>query len=323
MKIFIYVTILLISFGCDKGSHHEVENSTIYVYDSHVHLMSPELVRDWKEMGIPFSRSAATYTDVDTILSLNEAERMDLIGMGYVYTNPEYYQGEDAQDRLIAENNYLIDAALKHPKRITPYIAIDPLKAHAITELDRCYGKYHQIGVKLHFSTSQVYLTEPAHLVEVRSLFEAIAAYQLPVLLHFDNWHSKFGRPDLELLVDSILTDLPPVHLQIAHFGTSGGFNDKTRRFLDAYIALRKEGRIPDQHKIKLDISAVALDKDSEGVSKLSKAEFGILRQYVEKIGFSNIVFGSDYPLYTSRDYMRVLQKQLEITDDELKIIMK
>ena len=290
-------------------------------YDSHVHLMSPALIDYWKGLGIPFSRPAAHYADIDTILANNAAQHIDLIGMGYVYENPDYYDGPDARERLRAENDYLLRTAQKRPERITPFIAVNPLTDYALEEMDRCYARRPDSGLKLHFSTSQVYLTEPAHLQRVRRVFARAAAHGWPVLLHFDNWHPEFGRPDIELLADSILADLPALQLRIAHFGTSGGFNEKTKRFLDAFLDCRDQGRFPTRHQLLLDISAVALDKDSEGVSKLTDAEFADLRRYVDRIGAAGIVFGTDYPLYRSEEYLHLLEDKLGLTTAELRMM--
>ncbi len=283
--------------------------------------MSQTLVDFWKSIGIPFSRADDIYVNIDSILHYNKAQQIDLIGMGYVYTNPDYYQGTDAKEKLIAENDNLLDQAAKHPDRVTPYYTVDPLQDWALEELERCYRLSPDGGLKMHFSTSQVYLTEPVHLQKVKPIFQKAAALGIPMLLHFDNWHPKFGPPDLELLADSILQDIPAMTLKIAHFGTSGGFNDKTKRFLDTYIALREQGRFLERHTILMDISAVALDKDSEGVSQLSSAEFQELNNYIYRIGIENIVFGTDYPLYNSDTYRNILIDKVGLTDRDLKAI--
>lgn len=298
-----------------KRSEHE---EAIHVYDTHVHLMSPYLVSYWKNIGIPFSKSEASYSTIDTILKNNGAQRIDLIGMGYVYGNPEYYQGEDAYEKLREENNYLLEEAKKYPDRVRPFFTVDPLKEYALEEWERCSALAPGSGLKLHFNTSQVYLTEPEHLKKVKPIFAAAANSKMPILLHFDNWHPKFGKRDLEIFVDSILTDIPPVDLRIAHFGTSGGFNERTKHFLDAYLELRKADRIPARHRVRFDISAVALDKDSEGVAKLTAEEFGEVRAYIDKIGVENIVFGTDYPLISSEEYIKVLKDKLNFTQEEL-----
>lgn len=293
------------------------------VHDSHVHLMSPGLIADWKALGIPFSKPENFYSDIDTILKHNQAESIDLIGMGYVYENPDFYQGEDRYERLKKENDYLLATAQKHPDRIRPFFTVDPLKEYALDEFKRCVGAYPGSGLKLHFNASQVYLTEPAHLVKVKLLFSQAAEKKTPILLHFDNSHPKFGEPDIKLFVDSILQDLPALSITIAHFGTSGGFNQKTKRVLEAFIDQYKKERIPSRHQLFFDISAVALDKDSDGVPKLTKAGFEELSSYIRQLGVEKIIFGTDYPLYRSDEYLAILKNKVGLTEEELDVIMK
>jgi predicted TIM-barrel fold metal-dependent hydrolase len=285
--------------------------------------MSPTLIDEWKKMGIPFSKPEYYYSNIDTIIKRNQTTNIDLIGMGYVYCNPEYYQGSDAYDKLKQENDYLWEEAKKYQQTIKPFFAIDPLKDYAIDEIKRCLTKTNICGIKLHFNASQVYLTEPEHLKKVKPIFQLAAENNLPILLHFDNWHPKFGKTDVEILVDSILNKIPKLELRIAHFGTSGGFNQKTKNVINAFIELREKGRIAKRHKILFDISAVALDKDSEGVKKLTKKEFEELNSYIHKIGTENIIFGTDYPLYLTNKYIDVLKSKLKLSESEIKMILK
>lgn len=324
MKRTLLISILAILIACHQSKE---KNITLPInkieYDSHVHIMSPELIKYWKDVGIPFSQSDDNYSNIDTILHKNKVQHINLIGMGYVFGNPEYYRGDDMRQRMIDENNYLLNQSKRYPKQIKPFFAIDPLKEFAIEELERCYELNPKSGLKLHFNASQVYLTESEHLQKVKQVFQKAADYNLSILLHFDNWHPKFGVPDMELLADSILNKIPSIQLQIAHFGTSGGFNDKTKRFIDSFVELRDKNRIPTKHNILFDISAVALDKDSEGVPKLSKEEFVELKKYIEKIGIDNIVFGTDYPLYQSTEYLKILKEKVGFKDNELTQISK
>lgn len=319
------IILLLLSFFCCKAKEtRDINSATAKAsFDSHVHIMSPDLISYWKSLGIPFSQTDAIYANIDTIMEKNNADYVNLIGMGYVFTSHEYYEGEDRQEKMQSENNYLFESAQKYPKRITPYFAIDPLQDFAVEEMERCYGMFSKCGVKLHFNASQVYLTEPVHLEKVTRVFKKSAEYDLPILLHFDNWHPKFGKRDLGIMMDTLLKDIPPVTLQIAHFGTSGGFNEKTKAFIDAYLELKNDDRIPEGHEIIFDISAVALDKDSEGVEALTDEGFETLKVYIDKIGIENIVFGTDYPLYTSDDYYKILKENVGLSEKELDQIYR
>ena len=160
IQIILGIAIVIITYSCkttSKGSDNNL--NTKIAYDSHVHIMSPDLIAYWKELGIPFSKAEDHYANIDTILQNNQAEKVALIGMGYVYANPEYYQGDDSKERLLAENDYLLEVAKEYPNSVKPYFAIDPLQDYAISEIERCYSIHKKVGLKLHFSTSQVYLT--------------------------------------------------------------------------------------------------------------------------------------------------------------------
>ena len=323
-KQLFFCSILLCLFSCKQTSDKKnvQENSEVILNDGHVHIMSPDLIKDWKALGIPFSKSEAKYADLDTILKTNHAEHINLIGMGYVYGNSEFYQGDDEYEKVKQENNFLFESA-KNYSNVQPYFAIDPLKEYALEELERCLKLNSNSGLKLHFSSSQVYLTEPEHLIKVKAIFKKAAEQQLPILLHFDNWHPKFGGPDVQLMAKEILSDIAPLQLTIAHFGSSGGFNQKTKNVLDAFIEGFENGSIPSKHSIRFDISAVALDKDSEGVKKLTEDEFKELKTYCDKLGYDKISFGTDYPLYTSKEYVEILKNKLQLTESELKEIMQ
>jgi len=322
-----YISILgiLFFFSCNPSNEKKNlgENDGLILSDNHVHIMSPDLISDWKDLGIPFSKPDNKYSDIDTILNTNRADNIKLIGMGYVYGNSEFYQGNDEYLKVKKENDYLFESAKKHISKVQPYFAVDPLKDYAITEIERCLKINENSGLKLHFSSSQVYLTEPEHLKKIYSIFKIASENNLPILLHFDNWHPKFGKPDIEILVDKILKKIGPINLTIAHFGTSGGFNQKTKNVLNTFIELYDNDRIPKRHKIIFDISAVALDKDSEGVKKLTEDQFKELKLYCDKIGFDKISFGTDYPLYNSKEYFDILNTKLNLSKSELKEIME
>lgn len=317
MKICILSLILLFWLGC-KGQE-AAKNKT---NDVHVHIMSDSLVASWQALGIPFSHDNSYYSNIDSILSNNGAQAINLIGMAHIYGNPEFYQGDDVYQKVKQENNFLNAAAKKYPDKIIPYFSIDPLAEYALDEAQRCFEKLHMQGMKLHFSSSQVYLTEIEHLKKVKPIFNYAAINKIPIMLHLDNWHPKFGKTDVNILTDSILTQIPALNLTIAHLGTSGGFNEKTKKVINAFVELYETNKIPGKHNIHFDISAVALDKDSEGVSKLKDDEFIALNLYLHKLGLDKIVFGTDYPLYEADEYLTILKERVKLTDEELDVIL-
>lgn len=298
------------------------------VSDYHVHVLSPQLIQAWKNAGATFSRRDEYYSDVDTILTrlgikLHDGNFIHLVAMGYLFSTEDLGMKENARTLLQTENDYLAEQKAKYPNHIKAYFGIDPLAEYAIDEIMRCHRELRLDGIKLHGNASQIYLTVPEHLAKVRRIFRYAAENNLPVLLHFDNSHRKFGERDVTLLADSILAPLPPMKLQIAHFGTSGGFSGKTKSVLDSFWKLFEQRHAITKHDIVFDISAVALDKDGDGVTRLTEGEFESLSQYVRKRGFERIVFATDYPLYTSAEYLKVLKTRLKLNDEELKMLLR
>lgn len=313
--------LIFIIIGCNNTTPN---TAPVELTDRHVHFLSPQLIEMWKNMGIPFSKSDEKYNNIDTIINTLGTKNITLVSMSYVFSSAEFSSDTSNVYALMQnENNYLSALKQKHPSTIKAYYGIDPLHELALNEVKRCHQELKLDGIKLHFNASQVYLTEPEHLNKVREVFAYAAQNNIPVLLHFDNSHPKFGARDVQILADSVLSNLPFVELQIAHFGTSGGFNAKTKDVMNAFVTLFNNNHPIAKQQITFDISAVCLTKDSEGIPKLTPAEIAELSELCRKIGFDKIVFGTDYPLYNAEEYLTVLKTNLKLTEQELQQLLK
>lgn len=327
-RIFLAFMILLTSCANNNESLQDIPEPATkedaQLHDNHVHIMSPELIALWKDMGIPFSNEDDYYSNIDTIMETTGAGSISLISMAYVYTSDEFGgNAENTTEKIRSENDYLAKAKDSYPNKIKTYYGIDPLHSGALDEIKRCHQELKLDGIKLHHNASQVYLTEPEHLVHIRKVFQYASENEIPILLHFDNGHPRFGKEDVQILADSILANLDYVDLQIAHFGTSGGFNQKTKDVLDSFIDLFQSNHVISKQKITFDISAVCLDQDTEGLSRLSESEFSELGVYCRKLGFDRIVFGTDYPLYSSTAYLELLTTKLNLNSEEIDELLK
>ena len=80
--------------------------------DGHVHILSPELIKVWKGMGIPFSRPDEYYSDIETILR-NMGERIDLVSMAHVYSSEEF-GGTFTNERVLVEGENSAGSELGH-----------------------------------------------------------------------------------------------------------------------------------------------------------------------------------------------------------------
>ncbi len=323
MRVFILAFICAVLSLAVTSDSVLADKPDKEIFDSHAHIMSPRLIKLFKDTGIPFSKPDKAYSDLNEITARVGVHRINLVSMAYLYGHPEIKKVENEYEAVKAENDYVIRARQKSPRNVKAFCGINPMKSYALEETKRCAKKLKIDGIKFHFNANQVYLTEPAHLAKVKPIFKYVAKKKLPILLHFDNSHPKFGEPDIKLFADEILADIKPAKIQIAHFGTSGGFNAKSKRVLDAFIRQFETNPAIKKHKIMFDISAVALDKNSEGVSKLTDEQFAELAVYARKLGVNRIVFGTDYPLYSAPEYLKILRTRVKLNESEIKKILE
>lgn len=292
-------------------------------FDNHVHIMSPALIKLFKAAGIPFSKPDNAYSDINVISERLGTKRFKMVSMAYLWGHPEFGKVNNEYEMVKAENDFVLENLKWSMILIRAYCGINPLKDYALEEVKRC-RKAGANGIKLHFNANQIYLTEPEHVAKLKPIFEYAGNKKLPLLVHFDNSHPKTGARDVKILFEQILSDIRPIDLQIAHFGTSGGFNEKTKVIIDAFLEqFENVSKHNKKHRITFDISAVALDKDSEGVPKLTAEEFKELSVYVRKLGMNKISFGTDYPLYPVDEYIGILRERVGMTEDEIKAITR
>lgn len=287
------------------------------VYDHHVHVLSPALVERWKSLGVPFSKPDHAYSDIDSILSLNPAGGMSLVSMAYLWAVDGFSDSAE-RSRVAAENDFTAALARRHPGRLRAFCGVHPLRDYAADEVRRARRDGGMEGLKLHFGASEVDLRDPGHLARVRALFALASSEGMPVLLHLDNQSDAFLDEDAGLLIDSLLLPGPPVELILAHFGTSGGFGNRTRAILRRFIgALRDEPGL-SRHTLRFDISAVALVEPAEQVPALTPEDFADLSGMLVELGLNRVVFGTDYPVFNTRAYLETLEKNLGLTREEL-----
>ncbi len=319
IKMLAVLAVLMIPFSNVLGQ----QKKPLPVFDNHVHIMSPALIKYFKDVGIPFSKPDNAYSDIHEISERLGTNRMKLVSMAYLWGHPEFGPVENEYEMVKAENDYVLENNRLSMFQIWTYCGINPLKDYALAEMKRC-RKENAFGIKLHFNANQIYLTEPEHVRKLKPVFEYAAKKKMPMLIHFDNSHPKTGARDVKILFEQVLADIKKIDIQIAHFGTSGGFNEKTKIIIDAFLAeIEAAKKQKKKYSITFDMSAVALDKDSEGVPKLTDEEFKELAVYVRKIGLNRIAFGTDYPLYSTREYLEILKNRIGLSELELMIMRR
>lgn len=255
------------------------------------------------------------YTQIDSILKYNRADRIYLISTGYAF----YDIANDMQTEIelkLKEHNHLSNAVHRYPDKIIPFYGVNPLKPYAIQLLDRCRTNLNFHGVKIHMHASHVDFRKDEHVAALRGIFQYTAQHDIPVLLHFPNHKFDFGDAEVDFFFSEILPQQKSQTLVFAHMGGGGLLKEKDLNIVNSI--LENSARYP-HHSIWFELSGF-VNKQYDMVDTVSKTEkLNILRQ----IGFDRIFFGSDYPLITSRKYFNELLEELNLSRKEKRLLRR
>jgi hypothetical protein len=97
-----------------------------------------------------------------------------------------------------AENDWVAEQVMRYPDRLVGFCSFNPVRDHALAELERCAANPAFKGVKLHFGTSPVDLDNPEHVARTRRVFQAANRLRLPIQVHLSaspEWGARRRRP--------------------------------------------------------------------------------------------------------------------------------
>jgi predicted TIM-barrel fold metal-dependent hydrolase len=182
-------------------------------------------------------------------------------------------------------NDYILDAVTRYPKRLIGFCCVDPFHAEAAAEASRCFsGGLSGIG-ELAFYQSGFDEKTLAHLAPLMALCRERNA---PILIHTNEpiGHSYPGKAPVRLSeVYELVKRFPENRIVLAHWG--GG--------IFFYNLMKKEVKTAFTH-IYFDTAASPFLYDPQ----IYEIAAGI-------VGAEKILFGSDYPLLPPSRYFNAL----------------
>jgi predicted TIM-barrel fold metal-dependent hydrolase len=300
--------------------------------DYHVHLLGPDLMRDWRALGVEFSRPDEVYGSPAGLLDAGEelaTGRVLLVPMAHLYGSSELREGlglslELERERTARENTFVARQAAAFPGRAAALCSVSALRPYAQEELERCRQLEGVVGIKLHLASSEVDLRERADVEAVGGLLGWAAAARLPVLLHLDTQRRGTDIDDIERFLELAISPHPELDVVIAHLGGSGGYGAWSRRAFQALVGWcdRHAADTGTRPQVFFDLSAVLLDQPSEGVPATSLAEAASLANDLRAMDFQNVVFGSDYPVFDPQRGLTALRQLGGLTPQEIDRIL-
>jgi hypothetical protein len=111
------------------------------LFDHHVHLLGPDLLRDWKALGVPFSRRDETYLSAAGLLGSGGEETpaiggLALISMAHMYGRSGFRAEmglplEEERARAARENDHVAREAARTPGRAVAFCSVAALRPYA------------------------------------------------------------------------------------------------------------------------------------------------------------------------------------------------
>ncbi len=239
--------------------------------DAHVHLMSSDLAAR--------TGAAGTSTADDLIEKMDAAhvERAVVLSTAYMSALPD-----DAS--MSAENDFAAAQVARYPDRLIGFCGINPLRASAVPEIDRCTSKPGMRGLKLHLVGSELDVANDQHLAALAQVFDRAEQRDLPVTIHVAN---PIGLPlDSAALTrfGTIVATHPNVRVAFAH-----GFSLLDNQQLE-WLTYGIQQGVFKRANVFIDVSAyLSAHRDAP----LSEREVIVWR--LRQFGLDHVLFGSDY----------------------------
>ena len=285
--------------------------------DHHVHIFSEELLMHLKSqrlLGNSFKEVDRYYTDIDTIVKNNNAQKLWLISSGYAYSTSQNL--EEEINLQLAEHQHLHNAASKFTNKIEPFYGINPLKPYALQLIKRAHKHLAFKGIKLHFQSSQIEFRNQKHVLRLWEIFSYTSQHDIPVIIHFQNHKNAIRASEIDFFFNYILPKQYNHQLIFAHLGSSGWLKNAD---LKNASYLKAQADVNQNVEIMFDLSGII----NSGLYNGDLATDDQISNLLKSIGHKQLLFGSDYPLYSSQKYLSLLRKTLPFKRKQWKRILK
>lgn len=308
--------------GCGGGEPQKREGADA---DLHMHLQSQReadlLVR---VLGPTRSNKENTAADLVYHLDLIGAKRAFALSGGQVWGSwliapllPGL--GLDEYEEVKAENNWAITQAALYPDRLVPFFSVNPLKAYALEEVERCVQEFHLNTLKLHFYASGVCLREPDHLAKVKNLFARADELHLRLLIHPQTYDADFydrGPEIARIFIREVLALHPGLKVQLAHLGGGGLWMED---LFGAYLHAFHEDRL-EKKNIYFDFSYTIFDPQQW--PEIPPGYYEPLADQLRSWGLERIFWGSDFRLADPETYAPLTRQLVTLTAAEYNQIV-
>jgi predicted TIM-barrel fold metal-dependent hydrolase len=258
--------------------------------DAHVHSESTAL---------PAYRRLAGGPGGESIGGEELVRRLDADGIGRAYVLSTAYQMAsdvyhraalslpDETARVRLENDFTAEQCARFADRLVPFLSVNPKRAYAVDEIDRCVEQLHMRGLKLHLWNSLVDTRKASDLAAVKRVVAHAAQRGLPVVAHIlVGAVPNYGPDDTERFIREVVEPVDSLKISIAHLAGAGGFGPVQQRCFERLTTLCGPGTALAS-RVWTDMAAILLPQTTPD----ERTRFAEL---VPRWGFERLFWGSD-----------------------------
>jgi predicted TIM-barrel fold metal-dependent hydrolase len=256
------------------------------IIDVHTHIFPPDVrsqrdrfFGDEPQFELLYNSAKSKMAGADEMVAMMDDQGVDrAVVLGFPWRTLE---------TIKRHNDYIMEAVVRHPRRLIGFCCVDPLHPEAASEAQRCLEAGLSGLGELAFYSSGI---DDRCLEALDPVMAVARQHQCVVMLHTNEpvGHQYPGKsPNTLSQIYNLAKRFPDNRLILAHWG--GG--------LFLYMLLKKE--------IRQILSNVWFDTAASPY--LYQAQ--IYRQAVELAGLDKVLLGSDYPLLKPDRYLAELER--------------
>jgi len=214
--------------------------SPVPLADHHQHLFSPELAALVATTAPVAALKPRTAVDLIEQLDAAGIKRAVVLSTAYIFEQPSR-NVDHAAEKLKRDNDWTSKQVAQFPDRLIGFCGLNPLKDYALEELARCAADRNlRRGLKLHFGNSVVDYHNPAHIAQVRRVFQAANDRRMAIVAHVRasvTAKLPWGREEALIFLNQILPAAPDVVVQVAHLASAGSPQDEgAQQALEVFV---------------------------------------------------------------------------------------
>ena len=237
-----------------------------------------------------------------------------------VFSNAYYFAHRPIEqpgelDQVRAENDWTAAQVARHSGKLYAACSVNPLRAYAVREVERCKSLGVFRALKLHFNSSAVDLKKPEHLARVRDVFAAANRLGMPLIAHVQS-EAGYGPEHVRIFLSQVVPMAPDVPVTVNHLWGGGAYSTEAAAAL-AVFAEAFARKDPATRNLWFDVAQIAMAAPAE-------ADRAQMVARMREIGIERMLYGSDGPEWSGvppAEHWKDFTAKMPLTKAELATI--